>query len=1763
MKIQFNLAKYAGIIFLLFCGLISHAQTTKTVGASGADYTTLKQAFDAINAGSITGVISLQITDNTTEAAIASLNASGTGSASYTSVTIYPTVSGKTISGSLNSDMITLNGADNVTIDGRVNQTGAKDLVITNAANNAFSTISTIKFINDARNNIIQYCIIKGSNNANTDASGVIFFSTGTTTGNTGNTIDHCDITKDATGGIPKILLWSNGTAAMENTVTVSNNNFYDFSQSGISDMGNGKQWTVSGNSFYQTATVTNTTLSFSVISIRDGGNGHQVYNNYIGGSAPSCGGVAKWVVNSAGTNLSFTGIYIQVGTATATEVYGNTINNLDLTTLNSGATPFTGISVYTGKVNIGTSGANYIGDNNTPGSITVNANGAAIPVSVGINHGNVAGSANILDISNNIIGGITVSNSTVTGNSGHSFYGISTNHGTNTIYHNTIGSTTTSNSINLSNANSSALSAGSTQIFAGIYCTTNFLSTTVNSNTIANVVNAWNIAASGSFYSYNYGIYMSVSNVSATTLSINSNQVFNISAAMGSVSSTGNIYGIYYSCSYTANVVTIDNNTIYGLTNTNTSFAGQISGIFYAGQANASTVTRNFIHSLSVTGASSTGALIYGLYINRGSTTFANNIIRLGGNTASTLYGIYETYSAAGDAPKIYYNTIYLDGTLAAGTTNKSYALYSNFNYSSRDFRNNILCNARSTTSGSNLHYALYLNYTAPTYNGNTFVLNNNNYYASGTGGVLGYYNNANVTSLPLVTGYDANSLPFNPSFTSAGGTIAANYLPLNQNLLGAAGTGVTTDYTGAATRSASIPAIGAYEYAITVPVTVTATAGTASGNYVTLKYAFDAINAGTHQGDIDVIINSNTTEFISAVLNSSAAPSSYNRVNIYPSVTGLTISGNLAATLIDLNGADNVTIDGRLNQSGSSKDLTIINSSTSSTAGTGTIRFINDATSNIVKYCTIKGSTGYGSGGIVFFSTTTGSTGNDGNTIDNNDITNADNANRPRFSIFSTGTATKENSGITISNNNIYDLMSLTSNPAVIYLGDYNTSWTISGNSFYENAAFTPTSSGTHAVINITYTNYAGTGFDIKDNYIGGSDPLCGGASWTKNDGQNNSFTAIYLKAGTGTASSVQNNTIKKISYTNNAANATWYGIRIAGGDVNIGTVTGNTVGEITGNNSISHTISVAGGNFIYGISLESTGIINCQNNNIGSLTTSHTLNTGDGRIYPIQNIGSGSTKNISNNKIGSTDAGTTNSINASSLATAGNQYVYGIYSAASGTITIDGNVISQLTNGSNNSSTTGVTRGIDVSSGTYTVTNNTVSNITSGALNTGNSGTAGILVNNSSAVHTVSGNTIYNISNSHASYSGQVVGLSVSGTTASASTISRNFIHDLSVTGGAGSTAAIIYGFYSSYGSFTASNNIITLGGNSTTSIYGIYTPGSTAGVTENVFFNTVYVGGSLGSGATNKSYALYNAANSSTRDYRNNILFNSRSTAAGSNLHYAMYIVTANGTITSNYNDYIASGTGGTLGYYAANKTTAVIVTAQDVNSLSTNPLFAAAGGTLAADYYVSATLPAITGTGITTDYNGNARSLTPRMGVWEVNGTLAVSLLSFTGMATGNAAVLQWTTSSETDHKYFELQRSQDGISFSTITTISGLGNSSSGHLYSYTDMQPLSGGNYYRLKQIDINGRIAYSAVINITIEKGTQQCRVYPNPVTHAVLNIQLSSAAVIKIYNSTGAQVLTKLFAAGTQQLDVSKFAKGIYYLHAGTKTEIVVIQ
>jgi hypothetical protein len=166
----------------------------------------------------------------------------------------------------------------------------------------------------------------------------------------------------------------------------------------------------------------------------------------------------------------------------------------------------------------------------------------------------------------------------------------------------------------------------------------------------------------------------------------------------------------------------------------------------------------------------------------------------------------------------------------------------------------------------------------------------------------------------------------------------------------------------------------------------------------------------------------------------------------------------------------------------------------------------------------------------------------------------------------------------------------------------------------------------------------------------------------------------------------------------------------------------------------------------------------------------------------------------------------------------------------------------------------------------------------------------------------------------------------------------------------------------------------------------------------------------------------------------------------------------------------------------------------------------------------------------------------------------------VSISSFTGVQYGESDILKWTSSSEQNNAYFNLQHSTDGIRFVTlqkVLTQAVGGNSATSLYYQTTNSTPSTGHNYYRLQQVDIDGKSTlYANVIDLNrLGKGSS-VNIYPNPVND-VLNIDLmateASVTVVKITDMSGRliqQVQTNAVQGfNTIQVNLSALSSGLY--------------
>jgi hypothetical protein len=170
--------------------------------------------------------------------------------------------------------------------------------------------------------------------------------------------------------------------------------------------------------------------------------------------------------------------------------------------------------------------------------------------------------------------------------------------------------------------------------------------------------------------------------------------------------------------------------------------------------------------------------------------------------------------------------------------------------------------------------------------------------------------------------------------------------------------------------------------------------------------------------------------------------------------------------------------------------------------------------------------------------------------------------------------------------------------------------------------------------------------------------------------------------------------------------------------------------------------------------------------------------------------------------------------------------------------------------------------------------------------------------------------------------------------------------------------------------------------------------------------------------------------------------------------------------------------------------------------------------------------------------------------------------LPIELLNFTAANVINEYVrLSWQTSMEENNDHFEVQRSSNTTDFKTIVSIKSLGNSSTRQSYSARDDAPIRGINYYRLKQVDTDSRMTYSATQKVKF--GTEVAPIiYPNPVSSvftAVSGKELIREIVI--YNAQGRAVQ---FVMGNStdddlKVNVSLLPDGVYFLKVKTDSQI----
>ncbi|MEI6766548.1 MAG: right-handed parallel beta-helix repeat-containing protein [Bacteroidota bacterium] len=305
------------------------------------------------------------------------------------------------------------------------------------------------------------------------------------------------------------------------------------------------------------------------------------------------------------------------------------------------------------------------------------------------------------------------------------------------------------------------------------------------------------------------YGVY---ANASSTGTNTNLNILNN---AIGSATS-GNYIGFAGIYEYYADGGIISGDTIYNITNT----TGTPKGIILSTGAVSTAVSKNYIHDIY--GTSSSGYGGFGIYVASGSLTsnitISNNMIAAIGGTGFSTFGgsspvgIYlDGSSAALGGVNVWYNSVSMTGTLtySSSATLTAAMLVDGASNSTIDLRNNIFTNSMVNSSqSSSKNYAIYSVSPKTAFTN----INYNDYYVSGTQGVLGYLggDQTTIAAWKLATSSDLNSINNDPQFTSTT-DLHASAFALNggANVIGT----ITTDYDGDL-RNLTTPDIGADEF-------------------------------------------------------------------------------------------------------------------------------------------------------------------------------------------------------------------------------------------------------------------------------------------------------------------------------------------------------------------------------------------------------------------------------------------------------------------------------------------------------------------------------------------------------------------------------------------------------------------------------------------------------------------------------------------------------------------------------------------------------------------------------------------------------------------------------------------------------------------------------------------------------------------------------------------------------------------------------------
>ncbi|MGG9972736.1 hypothetical protein ACQ33O_13170 [Ferruginibacter sp. SUN002] len=222
-----------------------------------------------------------------------------------------------------------------------------------------------------------------------------------------------------------------------------------------------------------------------------------------------------------------------------------------------------------------------------------------------------------------------------------------------------------------------------------------------------------------------------------------------------------------------------------------------------------------------------------------------------------------------------------------------------------------------------------------------------------------------------------------------------------------------------------------------------------------------------------------------------------------------------------------------------------------------------------------------------------------------------------------------------------------------------------------------------------------------------------------------------------------------------------------------------------------------------------------------------------------------------------------------------------------------------------------------------------------------------------------------------------------------------------------------------------------------------------------------------------------------------------------------------------------------------------------------------------------DKYLSTSIPIDLGAVSHYDFDAvstNIATFTDRFRiVFKIAGVTPVTISSFKAQQKDATIKVEWNASVENGVKQYEVERSQDGVSFSPIATLAAAANNGAAASYSFTDESPKAGVNYYRIKTVDLSGTTKYTNVVKVTVVKIAAGISLISTMIADNKIAIrlddQMGGKYFVKLTNLLGQKFLKTSFehteGSNTQNITIPTLNKGTYLLEIITPVGKKIIE